>query len=427
MKNGARKKLTDITVQNLKAGSKRYIEWEPHGLGVRVTPNGVKSFVYVYRFEGRLRMMTLANEAGKTTYPDISLAQAREAHRTAQTKLSKGIDPASNAITEREAVRKAPTIADLASKYLEGWAMPRKRSWKTDKRILEKDILPEWGRRKVKDITRRDVKDLLRTVLDRGGIMANRTLALIRKMFNYAVDELEIIPVSPCLKVKAPAPESQRDRVLTAEEIRGFWNGLDGEGMKGINSSIKLALKLELVTAQRKGECCAVAWEEIDFEEGWWTIPGEKTGLRNKHGVANGLAKNKLPHRVPLASLAIEVLQEAKILSGDSPWVFPSPKTNRPITSAAVNHAMRLRLNSLGLIFVPHDLRRTAASHMTGMGISRLVVSKILNHVERGITAVYDRHSYDLEKHQALEAWAQKLKNIVEGTESNVISMVRGA
>jgi integrase len=425
MKNGAGKKLTDFQIRNLKAAAKRYIEWEPHGLGVRVTPKGVKSFVFVYRFEGRLRMMTLHNEAGKTAYPAIALAEAREAHRDAQDKLNKGIDPAAKAVTEREVERKAPTVADLASKYLKEWAMPRKRSWKTDKRILEKDVLPEWGRRKVRDITRRDVKDLLRKVLDRGGIMANRTLALIRKMFNYAADELEIIPVSPCLKIRAPAPENQRDRVLTAEEIRGVWHGLDDEGMNAVNPFIKLALKLELVTAQRKGECCAAAWEEIDLEEGWWTIPAEKTMLRENHGVEDGLAKNKLPHRVPLTALAIKILQAAKVLSGDSPWVFPSPRTNRPITPPAVNHAMRLRLNSLGITFVPHDLRRTAASHMTGMGIPRLVVSKILNHMERGITAVYDRHSYDREKRQALEAWGLKLKALIEGVETNVIPMVR--
>jgi integrase len=425
MKNGTGKKLTDLQIQNLRAGPKRYIEWEPHGLGVRVTPKGAKSFVFVYRFNGKLRMMTLHIDAGKTTYPAITLAEARKAHRKAQDKLDKGVDPAAKAITEREEERKAPTVADLVTKYLEGWAMPRKRSWKTDKRILEKDILPEWGQRKARDITRRDVKDLLRKIVDRGGIMANRTLALIRKMFNYAVDDLEIIPVSPCLKIKAPAPENQRNRVLTAEEIRELWHGLGGESMNAVNPFIKLVLKLELVTAQRKGECCAVAWEEIDLEEGWWTIPGEKTVLRENHGVENGLAKNKLPHRVPLTPLAIEILQAVKALSGDSLWVFPSPRTNRPITPAAVNHAMRLRLNILGIAFVPHDLRRSAASHMTGMGISRLVVGKLLNHAERGVTSTYDRHSYDKEKRLALEAWGLKLKAIIEGGENNVIPLIR--
>jgi len=214
---------------------------------------------------------------------------------------------------------------------------------------------------------------------------------------------------------------------LTAEEIREVWHGLDDESMSAVNPFIKLALKMELVTAQRKGECCAAAWEEIDLEEQWWTIPAEKTILRENHGVEDGLAKNRLPHRVPLTALAIKILQAAKVLSGDSPWVFPSPRTNRPITPPAVNHAIRLRLNNLGITFVPHDLRRTAASHMTGMGIPRLVVSKILNHMERGITAVYDRHSYDQEKRKALEAWGRKLKKIIgeTGDLDNVIPLIR--
>jgi len=90
---------------------------------------------------------------------------------------------------------------------------------------------------------------------------------------------------------------------------------------------------------------------------------------------------------------------------------------------------LRLALKTLEMEhFVPHDLRRTAASHMTGMGISRLVVSKILNHVERGVTAVYDRHSYDNEKRQALEAWGHRLHHIIQGAEEEgkVIPLIRG-
>jgi integrase len=130
----------------------------------------------------------------------------------------------------------------------------------------------------------------------------------------------------------------------------------------------------------------------------------------------SSLATYLRSHR-PLSPLAREILLTARSLSGDSPWVFSSYRTKRPITPAAVNHAVRLHRESLGINFVPHDLRRTAASHMTGMGIPRLVVSKVLNHVERGVTAVYDRHSYDWEKRQALEAWARRLQGLVRITE----------
>jgi integrase len=399
-------KLTDRQILNLKPQVKRYEVWEGNAFGVRVTQQGNKSFVFMYRHHGKLKRMTLGN------YPAMSLAEAHKAHAEAKEMLTRGIDPGAKTLTEKEEERKAPTVVVLADEYLEKWAKPRKRSWQVDKRILEKDVFPEWGRRKAKDITRRDVIRLLDNIVDRGApIMANRTLAVIRKMFNFAVSR-DIVPTSPCAAIQTPSREQRRDRVLSAEEIKTFWHGLNGTR---ITEGIRLALKLQLVSAQRKGEVISAEWAEIDLQEKWWMIPAEKT-------------KNRLPHRVPLSMLAVEILEAAKGLAGDSRWLYPSPRGAGHITPTAVDHALRMDLNILEMNnFVPHDLRRTAASHMTGMGISRLVVSKILNHVERGVTAVYDRHSYDKEKRQALEAWGRKLKTIIERTESNVVPMVRGA
>ena len=406
MKN-RKKKLTDFQIKNLKAQDKRFTEWGERGFGVRVTPNGVKTFIFKYRFDGKVRWMTLG------TYPEMTLADAHEAHADAWKVLRQGIDPGAKAIDERKEEREAPTVAVLADEYLEKWARPRKRSWREDERILKKDVLPEWGQRKAREITRRDVIRLLDGIVDRGaGIMANRTLATIRKMFNFALSR-DIVPVSPCLAVRSPAQEQRRDRVLTTDEIRAFWQAL--EGAKMMAEGTKLALKLQLVTGQRKAEIVTAAWDEIDLTDKWWTIPPEK-------------AKNKMAHRVPLSPLALELLQAAKHIAGDLPWVFPSPQTDRHITPEAIDHALRRPgLEALGFSFVPHDLRRTAASHMTSLGIPRLVVGKLLNHAESGVTSTYDRHSYDKEKRQALEAWARKLQDIVEGAEANakVIPLVR--
>jgi len=399
-------KFTDVFLRNLKPQAKRYLVWENHGFGVRVSTTGKKNFIYSYRYDGKPRFLTLG------TYPAMTLAEAYKAHAEAWKMLEQGHDPGAVAVAARREEREAPTVAELAAEYLERWAKPRKRSWKVDERILKKDVLPEWGRRKAKDITRREVIRLLDRVAARGGIMANRTLAVVRKMFNFAVSR-DIIPASPCTAVQAPAPENRRDRVLTAEEIKTFWLNLD---KTPISEEIKLALKLQLVTAQRKGEVISSAWADFDREGGWWTIPAEKS-------------KNRLPHRVPLSALAKEILAAAQTLAGDSGWVFPSLRTTGHITPAAVDHALRQARPLLGLDhFVPHDLRRSAASHMTSMGISRLVVSKILNHVERGVTAVYDRHSYDQEKRQALEAWGYRLQNIIQGAEKEgkIIPLFRG-
>jgi integrase len=412
-------KFTDKKIQNLKPKAQRYEEWEGNGFGVRVTPRGTRSFVCLFRFEGKPRRLTLG------TYPSMTLAEAHQAHGEAMKKLEQRIDPGAITVAEREEDRQAPTVATLVEEYIERWAKARKKSWKVDRRILYKDVLPQWGRRKAQDITRRDVIRLLDNIVDRGApIIANRTLAVIRKMFNFAVNR-DIIPTSPCIGIQAPTPENRRDRVLTPEEIKAFWQGLD---KTRVTAGIRLALKLQLVTGQRKGEIINAPWEELDLSTGWWTIPAKQTKLRLTHNVQDGLAKNKLPHRVFLAPMAVELLQRVKALSGDSPWLFPSPRGNKPITGAAVDHALRLALNSLEMEhFTPHDLRRSAATFMTGScGIPRLVVSKILNHAEPHITAVYDRASYDKEKQMALEAWGRKLQAIIEGTKSNVVSMIRG-
>jgi len=401
-------KFTDRQIQNLKPRDQRYEVFEDRGFGVRVGPTGRKTFIYLYRMPGEIkkRRLTLGN------YPALSLAEAHRLYAEAREMVARSIDPGAKAISEKEEERKAPTLAVLAAEYLEKWAKPRKRSWKTDKRILEKDILPEWGQRKARDITRRDVIRILDNIVDRGApIGANRTLAVIRKMFNFAVAR-DVVPASPCVAVQAPAPENRRDRVLSTEEIKGFWQGLE---KTRITEGIRIALKLQLLTAQRKGEVISAAWADIDFGEGWWTIPAEK-------------AKNGLPHRVPLSAMVLDLLQAAKPLAGDSPWVFPSPRGPRHITGPAVDHALRLALKTLGMDhFTPHDLRRSVATHLTAGGTSRLVVQKILNHVESGVIAVYDRASYDREKIQALNSWDLKLKAIIEGAETNVIPLVRGA
>jgi len=398
-------KLTDMLLRNLKPQTQRYLVWADQGLGIRVSPKGRKSFIYMYRYEGTSRFLTLGD------YPRMTLADARKAHAEAMKKLEQGIDPGAVTVAERRENREAPTVADLATEYLEKWAQPRKRSWAVDKRILEKDVLPGWGRRKAKDITRRDVIRLLDRIAERGGVMANRTLAVVRKMFNFGLAR-DLVSGSPCIGVQAPALENRRDRVLSTEEIKTFWRGLD---QTHITLGIRLALKLMLVTAQRKGEVITAQWDDINLNELLWVIPETKNGL---------------PHRVPLSPLALDLFKTAKTISGDSQWVFPSLRKDGPMAGPSVDHALRLALQSLEMEhFTPHDLRRTAATCMTGScGIPRLIVSKILNHAEPHITSIYDRASYDKEKQMALEAWALKLKSLIEDMQSNVVPLLfRGA
>ena len=393
--------FTDKMVKALKPKDYIYDKREKNGFAIRVFPSGEKSWAFLYTYGGRKRRMTLGD------YKITTLAEARIKHHDAYKLLkTENKDPAQIQAQEKADNRDSFTVMTLIEEYIEKWAKPRKRSWDEDKRILNRDIEPGWGKRKAKDITKRDVVLLLEDIVKRGApIAANRTFACIRRMFNFAI-ERDILPSSPCLTIKAPSKENQRDRCLSVDEIKAFWRGLDDAPM---SEATKLALKLQLVTAQRKGEILGAEWEEVNLETGWWTIPDTK-------------AKNGVAHRVALSELAIELFQQARKLNRKSRWVFPSESGNHPMRGESIGRAVRrsdARFEKSKIKhFTPHDLRRTAATHMTEMGISRLVVSKILNHVDSNITGIYDRHSYDTEKRNALEAWGTRLRQHIEQAEN---------
>jgi integrase len=239
--------------------------------------------------------------------------------------------------------------------------------------------------------------------------MANRIRATLRKMFNWGILN-EIVESNPVYLVPVPAKDRRRDGILTEDEIKTVWKALDKEVRDANKSHRKRqgftdgSLKLRLLTAQRGGEVVSMEWTEIDRD--WWTISGSKM-------------KNGFTHRVPLTPLALRILEEMKSLAeGEgkkkrplSRFVFPSPKGDAPMVNP--QNALERIHAATEIAFRGHDLRRTAASMMTGMGIPRLIVSKILNHVEPGITAVYDRTSYDKEKREALGQWNKRLMFIV--------------
>jgi integrase len=382
-------KFTDKSVSALKAQKLRYEVWEEgrSGFGLRIAPNGRKTWVWMYRFGGKARRMSFG------TYPLVGLAQAHVMLAEARRILSEGNDPGAAGQEEKQRNRDAETVNDLVELYLEKWAKPRKRSAAEDERILRRDVIPTWNKRKAHSITRRDVVHLLDAIVNRGApIAANRTLAVTRKMFNFAVSR-DLLPHNPCTMVAAPSRENSRDRVLSLSEVSNFWKNLN---KTDISNSIRLIFQFMLVTGQRKAEVARAEWSEIDLESAIWTIPASK-------------AKNNSAHRVPLSALAIHVLNCARRQVGHETWVFCSARSGLPPHDTAIDHAMKRHRDVLGANLTPHDLRRTAASHLSRLGTNRLVVAKILNHSESGVTATYDRHGYDAEKRSALDLLSTEL------------------
>jgi integrase len=389
-------KFTARTVDALTPIPGRRVEYfdaDLPGLALRVTASGVKTWSVLYRHRGRVRRLTLG------TVKVLSLASARERARAELLKARDGADPAA----DKRQARAAETIAELVTAYIEQYAKRKKRSWREDDRMLRAEVLPAWKARAIADITRRDVRVLLEAIAERGApIMANRVLAVIRKMFNFAIDQ-ELVAGNPAARLGRPGTEQSRDRVLTDAELRAFWSEASA-----MPPAMAAFYQLRLVTAQRGAEVGTMRWGDLDLEGAdgaWWTIPKER-------------AKNKLAHRVPLSAAAVQLLLTLRPPTAPAPeaFVLAGARGRRQRTEAVAGFSLAN--------FTPHDLRRTAATRMTGGGISRLTVSKILNHVERGVTAVYDRHSYDAEKRAALDWWAVRLRGILEATPATAAAVL---
>lgn len=393
------KKFTDARMRALRPRKSRYEEWDGRGFGVRVAPSGRKSFVFVYRFNSRSRRMTFG------TYPSMSLAKANEALANAQSVLDQGIDPGETAVVEKRAIQQAGTFRDLVDLWVERWAKKNRKRWDEAQKTLEYDAIPAFGKRKLREIKRRDIIALLDNIMDRNApAAANRNLRLMRQIFRFAISR-DLIEYSPCDAIDYPAKEIPRERALSESEIRIFWNELPESGL---SKNLQLILQFCLVTAQRRAE--VINAQKSEFADGWWIIPGERT-------------KSGREHRVPLSPVAKSLYEEIVERSGESAWLFPGRRG--PISANYVTAKLWDVVENFSIAkFTIHDLRRTAASHMTALGHSRFNVGKVLNHAERGVTSIYDRYGYDKEKRLVLNAWARRLQEITEATgKSNVVNI----
>ena len=268
-------------VQAVKPSDRRveYFDGMLTGLVLRVEPGGRKTWRVAFRANRRWRRMNIG------LVPYMDLATARRRAREILGSVAGGHDPAD----ERKVDREAGTFTELANEYIEKHAKKRKRSWQEDYRILygsphkkrtgkrpHASLVKRWGHRKVKDMRRREIHVVLDEIAERAPIMANRTLALVRRVFNFGIEH-DWVEVNPCHMIRRLAPERQRDRVLTEDEIRAVWKALDEE-----HAIMATCLRLRLLTAQRGGEVLGATWDEMDLGSSWWILPAD----RCKNGLA---------------------------------------------------------------------------------------------------------------------------------------------
>jgi integrase len=352
------------------------------GLELRVFPSGQKSWAIRYRIGRRQRRLTLGDA---NILPLGGKNGARELARQAMLRVSNGEDPAE---AKREH-RDADTVEQFAEIYMERHAKTKKKSWRNDRAIFNADILPLWRHRLLKDIMRRDVRELLNAIVDRGApIHANRVRACLSKLFKFAITE-DVIEANPVADVPKPSPERVRQRVLSVEEIRVFW-----EFTETMAPKVRALWRSRLLTAQRpQGEVAQMQWGELDLDGAWWTIPTTKS-------------KNRLEHRVPLSATVVKLLREIR------PEKKPKPEA---FVFAGITRDPQVRSGTVFPLpdFQPRDLRKTARTRLAEDGVPEEWCEAVLNHKRPGLIGTYNLHRYDAEKRQALDHWSRRVEAIV--------------
>jgi integrase len=399
-------KFTDRSLKALKPPPRPqqldYFDDILPGFGLRVSYNGRKSWVVLYRCNGVKGRVTMGR------FDVLPLADAREKARDALKAAATGNDPA----ILRHRDREAPTFKQLADRYIEEYAKPRKRTWQKDRRLLENNLIPALGRQKAHTITRADLRAELSKVKNRPApVEANRTFEVVRRLFNWAIEE-EILSESPAAKLPKPAEETRRERTLTADELQTLWQALSGAA-----PVVKSVFRLMMLSAQRRNEVSRMRWRDLDRRECWWNIPE--------------LTKTKRPYRVPLTPAMLAIVEDIEKLSLDPEWVFPRAAGGGPVPETNVTRPFRNLIKDAGMAhFMPHDLLHTVTSHMTAMGISQFDVGKVRHHTShdsKTMTSRYDHYAYDREKRRALDVWNARLLDIVAGKApaSNVVELAR--
>jgi integrase len=433
--------LTKAWLDNVKSRAEAFDMHVPgrEGLVVRVHPSGAKSFRMRYSFDGRRPWITFGEYGAQD---GISLAEAFDQHHLALKELALGLDPAAEREKRVEAARRAAekeraTNSVTTRNVIAEWAWHHARhSRKRPReavRLLRVYVATPWKGRPVSSLRRRDAVLLFDAIKSRGArVMANRIQSLALQAFNLAVAR-DLIINNPFVGTNAPGGgEKSKERYLSDEEIKVFWNNcgkLNHRGRPQIGRRLELGLKFILVTGQRPGEVAQARIEEFDRQRREWTIPPEHIKTEERGSTRS--------HVVPLSDLALEIFSELLDLADGRPCLLPSAhkrlKSNKPINEKTLAHALSNLViedkdgkeTLLGLApFSPHVLRRSCATGMTSLKISRFDVGKVLNHSDGRIaeetggsktTATYDKYAYFEEKLAALNTWATHLqKNISE-------------
>lgn len=402
--------LSELALKAAKPGAKEYDIWDSKvkGFGVRVSPKGTKTFVLLFRFEGRPRRYTIAR------YPDLSLADARDKAQDAKGKIANGVDPQAEKTKEKRKL--SDRVDALVGQFIEAECkgeafaksgIPKWDSWKLVERSLKEYLVSQYGTRSVHHVTKADIKSAVKRIVAIGYPQAaNTAFWYMRAFFNWCKKE-DVITVSPCDGLANPAPIKTRERVVSDAELAAIWMGCE-PAPDEVGYPFGSIVRLLMLTGQRRTEVAAMKWSELNLEAGNWEIPRDRT-------------KNENATIIPLPTLALDILRGVPKIK-DSPFVFPA-RGNKGSHFSGYAKGKKGLDDEIEIEGKPlenwtlHDLRRTLATNLAKRQVPPHVIEHILNHSAAsmtGVSKIYNTYAYDKEKRDALQLWADHIEGLLK-------------
>jgi integrase len=396
--------LTDTALKNLKPKEKAYKVADRDGMYVHVTTSGSITFRYDYRLHGRRETLTI----GKYGPSGLSLARAREKCLDARRAVAEGLSPAQEKQREKRRVLEAKSFGEFGERWFK--EAPMADSTRAMRRsIFERDLLPTFRNRLLSEITPDDLRALCAKIKGRGApATAIHVRDILKQIYGFAILHGE--------KVRNPADEVgpasiatfvAKDRALSPTEIRIMLKQLEHVPTL---PTIRLGLKLILLTMVRKSELQDATWDEVDFENAVWSIPKERM-------------KRSKAHNVYLSEQSLDILIALKTCAGNSRFLLPSRyDADAPMSRATFNRittAVAERAKKEGLPLQPftvHDLRRTGSTLLNELGFNRDWIEKALAHEDsRSSRGVYNKAEYEPQRRHMLQEWADMVDAWVDG------------
>lgn len=388
--------LTDTKIKSLKPKEKPYKTGDAHGLYIYVSPSGGKYWRQKYRINGREKLLTHGE------YPFISLQEARQLRDRAREQLSKGLDPGVEKKASKES--KLNTFESVAR----DWHNTMAPSWSENhiqKVIvsLEKDIFPELGNCPISEIQAPEIKYTLKRIEKRGSYeQANRVAQRVNSVFRFALSS-GLIEYNPAQTIRdvLKKPEEKNYNSIDPSEIPEFLEALNRyEG----HPIVKLATEFLMLTFVRTSEMRLAQWTEFDMKRKIWEVPANRMKIKkNKNG-------EPMPHLVPLADRAIEILELLKSYTGNRDYVFASPtKPRNPISNNTILKSIE-RMGFKGRM-TGHGFRHLASTVLNENGHRSDVIERQLAHSDHSVRGIYNKAQYINERRALMVFWDNYLEH----------------